>query len=342
MSEVQTRLQPEKIERISNRVIMVTGADGMLAREFRKKYNGDAKIIALPKSELDISDPLAVHLAVARYMPEMIINCAAITDVDGCETYLAEDAFKVNMLGPKNLIEAANMYSNVLGMSVRLIHISTDFVFDGRPHNTGINVVYDNGVKRDVKKVGTGYGIDPRWNVKNPINMYGKSKHCGEEYVINNSLHNNYFIIRTSWLFGMDDRSFLLKLLKWGIENDYKCKAVTDLIGSPTYTGKLVEFLIRCVDEWKDVSGVTHFSGEGAASKYDMAKHFLTKLELTDKFKLSKCKSTDFSTAAAERPKDTHFNFSVWNGTWKEHINAFVDDYHEEIMNYIDACESCV
>ena len=179
--------------------IMVTGCNGQLGTEIIKGIEDKTIITALPwkadirlvkasSKELDITDRDSVSSCVAEVKPDVIINCAAYTDVDEAEEDYGR-AFQVNALGAGNLAIAAE------SVGAKVIHISTDYVFDGR------------GVISDGK-------ITPyrEYDLPNPINVYGKTKLLGENYV--REFCSRYFIVRTSWLYGESGNNFVKTIIK--------------------------------------------------------------------------------------------------------------------------------
>jgi len=184
--------------------IALIGSTGMLGIDVNSALKGVNFLIRNYNSNnLDIADPQAVNDAVSGFKPDYIINCAAYTNVDGAETE-KEKADAVNNIGVQNLAEAA------LNTGSRIIHISTDYVFDGS--------------KR------TPYAED---DAPNPINEYGLSKLRGEEALKNSGA--SYIILRTSWLYGKNGKNFVNTILKLA-DSQKKIEVVDDQFGSPTYT----------------------------------------------------------------------------------------------------------
>lgn len=192
------------------RKIMLTGPDGQLGRAVRNEYaNDEAQIISVAHSDMAIEDLDAVLKRVSDEKPDVIINCAAYTDVDGCErnTHLAG---RINAVGPRNLAIAAQK------AGAKLIHISTDYVFDGCGNRPYVE-------------------SDPPC----PVSAYGRSKLMGEKYV--SELCHKYFIIRTAWLYG-DGKNFVRTMLGLSESHD-EVSVVDDQIGCPTSAAELARMI---------------------------------------------------------------------------------------------------
>ncbi len=192
------------------RKIMLTGPDGQLGRAVRNEYaNDEAQIISVAHSDMAIEDLDAVLKRVSDEKPDVIINCAAYTDVDGCErnTHLAG---RINAVGPRNLAIAAQK------AGAKLIHISTDYVFDGCGNRPYVE-------------------SDPPC----PVSAYGRSKLMGEKYV--SELCHKYFIIRTAWLYG-DGKNFVRTMLGLSESHD-EVSVVDDQVGCPTSAAELARMI---------------------------------------------------------------------------------------------------
>jgi dTDP-4-dehydrorhamnose reductase len=216
---------------------MVTGAAGMLGHDVvRIAEQAGHDVAAFAHEDLDITDWAAVEDAVLAEQPEAIVNCAAWTDVDGAEADL-DGATVVNGGGAANIAAAADR------IEAKVVFPSTDYVFDG-----------------------TKEGPYVESDEVNPLSAYGKSKLAGErETAANNSRH---FIVRASWLFGVNGKNFVATMLELGRTLD-EVVVVKDQVGCPTYTGHLAEGLVRLV-EWNDY-GLYHMAGAGECSWYEFA-----------------------------------------------------------------------
>ena len=224
-----------------NMIILVTGGEGQLASCLKDKVSeSNNKWIFLSKKEMDITKVESVDNILKKYEPNVIINCAAYTNVDKAVNE-AGKAFLINELGPLHLAICAKHYG------ARVIHISSDFVFDGTK-----NTPYNENDKT------------------NPISIYGKSKLAGEKVVLK---YNNSTVIRTSWLYSEYGNNFFKTMFNRIITKE-KTFVVNDQIGTPTYAMDLANFLFYTVEN--NLSNlenkIYHFSNEGCASWYDFAK----------------------------------------------------------------------
>ena len=223
--------------------ILVTGANGMLAKEVQEKFEKENEIIATDVAELDITDEKAVMNYVMRTKPEYIINCAAYTAVDKAEENY-ELADKINGDGPKNLAKAAK------SAGAKLVHISTDYVFGG---NLDISKVY----KED--------------DTKAPVTAYGKTKLHGEEEITGNT--DEYYIFRTAWLYGIGGNNFVKTMTKLGSTRE-EISVVSDQHGSPTYAKDLTEIIYQAIEK-KIPYGIYNATNEGYTTWYEFTKEIL-------------------------------------------------------------------
>ncbi|MDD3082061.1 MAG: dTDP-4-dehydrorhamnose reductase, partial [Desulfobacterales bacterium] len=231
--------------------VALTGGRGMLARMMLQNRPAEWEIHSYDLPEFDITDRDRVLATFRELKPDIIINCAARTDVDGCESD-AGAAMRVNGNAPGYLAQAA-VETNAL-----LVHISTDYVFDG------------------VKQTPYSEEDEPA-----PRSVYGRSKLAGERAVISSGLRR-YFIVRTSWLYGPGGRNFVESILRLAAERE-ELRIVADQTGSPTYTGDLAKAVFNLVgramdssrSETGDLYGIYHFSNEGVCTWYDFTVEIL-------------------------------------------------------------------
>lgn len=217
-------------------MFLITGCNGQLGKELSKKLP-DA--ICADVDKLDITDERAVHNFVKENNIELIINCAAWTAVDKAEDEV-ELATKINVDGPRNLAKTG----------AKIIHISTDYVFDGTAHRP--------------------YETDEKTN---PVSVYGKTKRAGEIAVLENS--NCAVVIRTAWLYSAFGNNFVKTMRKLGNEKDV-INVVADQIGTPTFAADLADAIVQIIPQMKpENSGVYHFTNEGVCSWYDFAVEIL-------------------------------------------------------------------
>ena len=254
--------------------ILLTGCNGQLGRAIQKEYGNEAAFIRTDMIEgegitvLDISDVEAVMSVCKKENPDVIINCAAYTNVDGCETN-ENLAFKANAIGPRNLAIAATE------IGAKLIHVSTDYVFSG-----------------DATKPYT------EFDVPNPVSAYGRTKLAGENFV--KEFGTKYFVLRTAWLYG-DGKNFVKTMLALAETHD-EVSVVCDQLGSPTSAvelAKMIHFL-----EPTDNYGFYHATCEGDTNWADFTETIFKKKGLSTK--VNHVTSEEYATmnpAAANRPK---------------------------------------
>ena len=217
--------------------ILITGCNGQLGLELSKQLNKvNNKIQLTDRKTLDIIDEKQVNKFIIENNPDIVINCAAHTAVDLCETDV-ENAYKINALGPRNLAIACEK------IGAKLVHISTDYVFDGKKNKPYRE--YDNTC---------------------PNSVYGSSKLMGEKFVKN--FCSRYFIVRTAWLYG-EGNNFVRTMLKLA-ETNKELNVVNDQFGSPTSTVDLAKAIIDLMNT--EHYGVYHGTCEGQCSWYDFAK----------------------------------------------------------------------
>lgn len=221
--------------------ILVTGANGQLGRELRNvlESNIPGQSIYTDVAELDLTDSKAVDLFFKQNEISHVVNCAAYTAVDRAEEEKLECA-SININAVKNLAIAAD------SVGAKIIHISTDYVFDGtayRPYKESDKV--------------------------NPISEYGTTKRKGETALL--ALAPESIIIRTSWLYSPHGNNFVKTMMRLGAEHS-EIKVVCDQIGSPTYALDLARAIYRVLLSHQWVEGIFHYSNEGVCSWYDFAK----------------------------------------------------------------------
>ena len=218
--------------------ILIAGASGQLGWELQRSAPGQMEVIAFDRKALDICDKKRVQDVVSELRPDVIINTAAYTAVDKAEQQ-STLAFAVNRDGAIYLAKAAVISNS------RLIHISTDFVFDGNQ--------------------GTPYLIGDH---PNPLNVYGASKLAGEQEVID-ILGDRSLVFRTSWVYSIHGHNFVKTMLRLMRERDH-LNIVTDQIGTPTWAQGLAKAIWNAVLMNK-LSGIHHWTDAGVASWYDFA-----------------------------------------------------------------------
>lgn len=217
--------------------VLVTGANGQLGRELAALLpRRGHEVTALTRKELDVSRPDAVERAIEAHSPGLLINAAAYTNVDGCETE-PEKAYAVNALGPRNLAQYAGQ------QGCELLHVSTNYVFDGE----------------------AAHPYEP-FDSPGPISTYGRTKLAGEEYV--KHLSNHWYIVRSAGVYG-EGHNFVRTMLRVGKERDL-LKVKEDEYISPTYARDLAEGIAGIVES--GLYGLYHVTNSGSCSWFEFAR----------------------------------------------------------------------
>ncbi|HHX68053.1 MAG: dTDP-4-dehydrorhamnose reductase [Miniphocaeibacter sp.] len=272
--------------------VWITGANGRIGRELTKLLNPmDYEIFATDIDEVDITDSKRVNIFVDINRPDIIINCAGLTDVEMCEENI-EMAFRVNAIGAKNLAIAANR------INAKIIQLSTDDVFSG-----------------DSKSPYREYDLT------NPQTVYGKSKALGEEYI--KQFSHTYFILRSSWLYGGGNK-YVENIIEEAKKNG-KVVVASNQIGSPTSSIELAKFILEIIDSYD--YGLYHAACEGKCSRKEFAEKVL---ELTNiKADVEEVDNhTDFNRRPSYSVLDNFllsitniYKFPKWEEALKDYIN---------------------
>lgn len=262
--------------------ILITGKDGQVGHYLSKQLTGKVNLVALGRSELDITDRKAVFLTVSKFRPDYLINAAAYTAVDMAEQE-QEIAYQVNCSGPKHLAEAASAVNAVF------LHISTDYVFDGEG---------DSPYQESTPTA--------------PQSIYGQTKRAGEIAV--SSKCHKHLILRTAWVFGTHGNNFVKTMLRLGKEHK-KLRIVNDQYGGPTYAGDIAKAMIAMITyceagtepEW----GTYHFSGTPHVTWFDFADIIfdvaIEQQVLTQKPELTAISTAEYPTPA-KRPANSRLD----------------------------------
>jgi len=272
--------------------IIILGGGGMLGSDLAaacRRHRLDTDVFDLPG--FDITNDR--QLAKAVEGTKTVINCAAYTDVDKAESE-TELAYKVNSEAVGRLGRLAQM------CGIWVLHISTDFVFDGSSE-----LPYTETDK------------------PNPINEYGRSKLAGEQLLVESRCR--HCIMRIEWTYGLGGNNFVTKLISLA-KQDKRLRVVDDQIGAPTATTEVAEVICTLVR--KKPEGLFHFANAGYVSRFDMAKFIFEKLNIT--VDLSRCKSSDYKMAA-KRPLNSRFDCSKIEALldkpikpWQEPLERFL------------------
>jgi len=266
--------------------ILITGANGQLGNEIRKiseKYYG-YDFVFTDIDTLNLTNKTQVNDFILKTSPDWIINCAAYNFVDKAESE-TENAFMVNAESVKNIAES------VKGTDCKFIHISSDYVFDGK---SNLPYTEDSPV--------------------NPLSVYGKSKLAGEEFALS---HNRTMIIRTSWLYSSFGHNFVRTILKKSRETD-SLRVVFDQTGTPTYAADLAEAIIEIVsgvirNKIAFHAGIYHYSNEGVCTWYDLAEAVIS--EVRSECKVFPVLSEEYPVVA-QRPAYSVLNKSKIKETY--------------------------
>lgn len=285
--------------------ILLCGARGQLGIDCISALSDDYAITAVDIDELDIADSKAVMAAVEANAPGMILNCAAYTDVDGCESQ-REMAFAVNARGPENLARAAS------AAGIPLIHISTDYVFRGDKPFPEAYTEYDP--------------VDP-------VSVYGQSKAAGETAVMAADPEN--IILRTAWLYGISGRNFPKTMLHLALKNP--CNPITvvaDQFGSPTWSRTLARQIKALITAGG--SGIYHATAEGYCSWHDFAAYFLKKMDVLHA--ITPCTTAEYPTPAPRPANSILANQRLTQQginrmqNWQDDVDAFVDRHRQSLL----------
>jgi len=281
-------------------VVLVTGANGQLGQaiQFIAKNHTEIKFVFCSSSDLDISNKENCHIVFQKTKPDFCINAAAYTAVDKAESD-RDKAELINVIGSKNIAEVCNQFD------VKLIHISTDFVFDG---------------SNDKPYTET--------QITNPKGVYGQTKLDGEKAI--QQIFSKYFIIRTSWIYSQFGNNFMKTMLRLASERT-SLSVVNDQIGTPTNAVDLAEALVQIIlfnnqQPTANNYGIYNFSNEGECSWYDFAKKIFEINNVS--IDLSAITTEQFSTPA-QRPKYSVLDkskikatFGITIKTWEESLKS--------------------
>ena len=284
------------------KTILVTGSNGQLGKciEETQAYYPSYRFVFTDPQTLDITNSSQTQKFFIDNKISWCINCAAYTNVDNAESK-KENAYQVNAFGVKNLAEACEKYN------VKLIHISTDFVFDGNKT--------------------TPYNEE---DTTNPSGVYGQSKLKGEKIIT--SILKQYYIIRTSWLYSQFGHNFLKTMLKLS-ETRNEINVVSDQVGTPTYAEDLSKVLMTIISRDNDKFGIYHYSNEGIVSWFEFAQKIFELKNLP--VKINPIASTEYPTPA-QRPKYSVLDktkikqaFNIEIPKWEESLKIALNKINE-------------
>jgi dTDP-4-dehydrorhamnose reductase len=285
--------------------ILVTGSSGQLGNDSVEILRETHDVVAMGRSDLDITNLTAVEQVVKHYRPAVVLNCAAYTKVDDCEEQRAL-AFAVNVTGPKNLALCVEKYGG------KLTQISTDYVFDGR--RTVPNPYLEND--------------EPA-----PVSYYGQTKLESERVI--QQITDRYLIIRTAWVYGVVGHNFPKTMLRLALKSPQKeIRVVNDQFGSPTWSFRLARQIARLIEV--DGRGIYHATAEGYCTWYEAAAAFLKRMGVDHR--LSPCTSNQYPTRALRpgnsimenhRLKEAGMN---WMRPWEEDLEQFIALFRDRLI----------
>jgi dTDP-4-dehydrorhamnose reductase len=260
--------------------ILITGSHGQVGSEIVKRM---PNCIAYGRDELDITDIQQVRKKVEQQLPHIIINCAAYTAVDKAEAE-PDLAFAINKTGPENLAKVCSE------QNIFLMHISTDYIFDGTKKTPYVET-----------------------DKSNATSVYGITKWQGEEAVRNHC--KNHLILRVSWVFGEYGHNFVKTMLRLSKEKD-ELKIVDDQIGCPTYAGDIADVLLKISKNPK--TGTYHYCGKPEISWYGFAKVILKECST----KIIPIKTREYPTPA-KRPHNSVLNCDLFMKTFNMELSEW-------------------
>ena len=282
--------------------IIIFGGNGQLGRDCQAVFQKDHKVSSVDIDTLDITDIEPVREFIRQVQPEVLVNCAAFTQVDKCETF-KEAAWSANVKGPENLAICAKE------SSARLIHISTDYVFDGKKNPPEPYMESD---------------------AVNPLSYYGETKLEGERAIERHM--DNFVILRTAWLYGFHGNNFLKTILKKALSGA-SLKVVDDQFGSPTWSYRLACQIKRVVEN--TAQGIYHATSEGYCTWYELARYFLEKMNVP--YNITPCSTEEYPTPAIrpgnsilenQRLKAEGLNVMKH---WREDVDDFIKKFGAQL-----------
>ena len=292
--------------------ILITGSNGQLGNELQKIVSTgkaeigavseeikNAEVFAMDVDILDIANLEQVKKVLNEVKPDVVINCAAATNVDGCEAN-QDLAFKINSLGPRNLA----MVAEELG--AKIVQVSTDYVFSG-----------------------VGEAPLKECDLVAPVSVYGKTKLLGEEFV--RDFSTKYYIVRTAWLYGYVGHNFVYTMMKLGKDRD-TLNVVNDQLGNPTHANDLAYHILKLIQT--EEYGVYHCTGKGECSWYNFASEIM-KLSGRN-CTVNPCTSEEYKSMypnSADRPAYSSLDNMMLRCTigdemrdWKDALKTFMDN----------------
>lgn len=278
--------------------IVVTGAKGMLGSDICRILGEQHQVIGIDRDELDITDTVATQTILEKIHPQLVVHCAAYTDVDAAELN-PDEAYRVNGMGTWNVASAT---ANV---GATIVYISTDFVFDGEK--------------------GEPY---TEWDTPNPQSYYAASKYAGERVIQWVGVES--YIVRSAWLFGNTEHCFPRQIIK-AAKKHSELKVVADQVGTPTYTIDLARAIGELIES--PLTGIYHVTNSGMCSWYQFAQKVL-ELAGMDAIKVKPITSGQWPSPT-RRPKYSVLRHYALELQGKDHMRPW-DDALAEYMKSIE------
>lgn len=268
--------------------VLVTGVKGQLGHDVVNELEKKGHVaVGVDVEEMDITDSAKVEEVITREMPEAVVHCAAYTAVDAAEDNI-DICRKVNAEGTENIAKVCGK------LDIKIIYISTDYVFDGE----GTHMWQPD-------------------DERHPLNVYGQTKYEGELAV--EKYTDKYFIVRIAWVFGVNGKNFIKTMLKLGSTKD-ELNVVNDQVGSPTYTYDLAKLLVDMVES--DKYGRYHATNEGHCTWYEFAKEIFKQAGMN--VKVNPVSSDEFPSKA-KRPHNSRMSKDKLEQNGFEKLPAWED-----------------
>lgn len=299
--------------------ILLTGVSGQVGFELQRTLAPLGQVVALPSQQLNLSDADAIRRVVREIQPDLIVNPAAYTAVDKAESE-ADLAYAVNGVAPSVLAEEAKR------LGARLVHFSTDYVFDGNKQ-----------------------GAYAETDAVNPVSIYGKSKLAGEQAI--ESAGGSHLIFRTSWVYGVHGKNFLLTMLRLAKERD-SLRVVADQYGAPTWSRMIAETTALAIAQWHpllprasrlaDLSGAYHMTSAGQTSWHGFAQAILTSynqyqaLKAWPALKASPEAIAAITTEQYPTPAKRPYNSVLNSGKLLKDFGLRLPDWHDALTMALD------
>ena len=290
--------------------ILITGAGGQLGQDCTQLLGGRHAVTCCDVPKIDITNAEQVAAIFAACKPDAVINCAAYTAVDACETD-QERCMAVNATGPELLARQCQIHGS------RMLQISTDYVFDG------MRAAPDCYTETDPP---------------NPLSMYGRSKLAGDLAV--QAATDNHLIIRTAWLYGIGNKNFLKTMLRLAVADPKRTiKVVNDQHGSLTWSWRLALQIERLLAS--DLTGIVHATAEGHSTWYEGARFFLDAMAVP--YLMEPCTTAEYPTPA-HRPANSILENSRLKAAglnvmtdWRDDVRRFAEQYRDELLREAEA-----